>query len=1498
MRRAVKIALGCLLSAAVVFTSVTHAEFFGGRNRVATADAVSPYFVDSNGKIALPSKDATQARGSEGNPLFILEIVPYDGLAEFGYQIAGCEPVDMDWMAWEGKALPDNGALITNKSVFAGFWEDELPAGYDKHQEAKYPYLGTMKMTTGEGNYKVSDSTDEYIEIKDEAYSGTRYKKDGENFVEDTAGDYQKVTKLTFEKEENGGYTFTPLNVAEVHAMTDEEKTKYADVDMAMTEGESIKVDLGEKKAYVNHSAAQYTHKNQFLKYAIGLAYEMKDGKRYNRDPEEVEQLVSEYHSVVYTVTPEDLNMNVDLIDLADMIIISGSAKMGNKPDDKFFRTDLFGHDDSTNLGKKILNKTGADFVSNPIDWEVAKRIFAKATAPGAACPVLIETQSRTAGQSDNTKTVNFKKVYSDGSSENSTISGTQNNMYKLLLMLLQMENTTFYQMFADADGKVLDGANFGETTLDGTTLKKKDGTSLKTGTFKLNQSGTGVKYWEKELFYPYHVVAKSEFDTDAEKSNVLNMFGIANNKEPYNWQSGAMQTAVRDSLFQYDGSNLASDKMHADKIEDKTVATEDDLFGYEVYDFIQNTDPTGSRPAKVDTADVIWYMMNGLNSPDNPNLPIHADIRILDVEPASVYTKEATYFKTLFGAQGNLIGNVTVDHINTAELIGKRLEPLGEYDMIFIGTNIGANDDYNFLPSGMIYSHTGKTIEISGKKGMYNILGSGDDNIEKNFAYSGNDITKLVLDRFTACRNEGLLFMYGDGFFNDYDLTKAEISGSIDHNSYMFEFANVNISKALYENAFQHASDYGVWTREKNKLKASLANIVAKRVRLDFTSDPTRYAKPDTYKDMSKSDAENYINPNATQTPTLEFKFKLDAPAGVQYSVRLYMDANGDGTFTENENIGASVYLMKTDGNRGAHEGSGKVEGGKEYILQREIEGRIGSINWKLDLVRNDVVYCTMSGLSAIKAHKAEDIDDLPILQILPKNQKTSDGKEILLPDATDLANYISSHTNSNSITKKFLEGIYNTDGTSKINGLNITFTRYKEDAIITAVQNKVGPGVTPTADDYLAFLKDYKMVVSGFADMYDGISNADLLEALDRYMKLGYAILYTHDNSSFTGVSNSSPAVWGKNMTDKFRNSFGMDRYDVMLYGANQLSATRADYPWKHSDSATDRSDMVKKNNYLLIQGYTNATLLRFHSKGGNNANSSKIKVINEGAVTSYPYDIPDIASTVTTHPQYFQLNMEDPNINVWYTVYSNSGTNWYDKTFMRIEGDVRNNYYIYNIGNVTYSGVGHNGNLTDDEVKLFINTFVAAYRAAAKAVSIVVVNDDASGKDGEYFLCTDLDSSDASKLIGNEIYEKYALRTHSGTEEGGYTYTKKSDTTGVSKRVYFYIKDNNSYGNGRYTLKTSVAGVTSADEDLAIYAKDGTFVGTSSAFRSGYGHIYYVDVPIHFETVGGKTAAAQTKVEFSITPWYTVNGGVTSPGSEISTVTIMPRGLFNLD
>lgn len=77
------------------------------------------------------------------------------------------------------------------------------------------------------------------------------------------------------------------------------------------------------------------------------------------------------------------------------------------------------------------------------------------------------------------------------------------------------------------------------------------------------------------------------------------------------------------------------------------------------------------------------------------------------------------------------------------------------------------------------------------------------------------------------------------------------------------------------------------------------------------------------------------------------------------------------------------------------------------------------------------------------------------------------------------------------------------------------------------------------------------------------------------------------------------------------------------------------------------------------------------------------------------------------------------------VWFNL-SNDGddaTNIYSAK----DGDSANNYYIYTKGNITYTGFGHANDMTNDEIRLFINTMISAYRSTPAAPYVTVENED---------------------------------------------------------------------------------------------------------------------------------------------------------------------------
>ena len=132
------------------------------------------------------------------------------------------------------------------------------------------------------------------------------------------------------------------------------------------------------------------------------------------------------------------------------------------------------------------------------------------------------------------------------------------------------------------------------------------------------------------------------------------------------------------------------------------------------------------------------------------------------------------------------------------------------------------------------------------------------------------------------------------------------------------------------------------------------------------------------------------------------------------------------------------------------------------------------------------------------------------------------------------------------------------------------------------------------------------------------------------------------------------------------------------------------------------------------------------------GDYAGSSLIATqVNEGQITQYPYQISadEQLEISNTHYQWLQPNMElDRNgdgkndIVVWYCISGVAYGNYKDTNIYNITpNDVVNNYYIYTMGNVTYSGAGHSRPSKDAEIKLFVNTMIAAYNAGVTAPSV---------------------------------------------------------------------------------------------------------------------------------------------------------------------------------
>ena len=226
-----------------------------------------------------------------------------------------------------------------------------------------------------------------------------------------------------------------------------------------------------------------------------------------------------------------------------------------------------------------------------------------------------------------------------------------------------------------------------------------------------------------------------------------------------------------------------------------------------------------------------------------------------------------------------------------------------------------------------------------------------------------------------------------------------------------------------------------------------------------------------------------------------------------------------------------------------------------------------------------------------------------------------------------------------------------------------------------------------------------------------------------------------------------------------------------------------------------ATDKLGEYQLETVPQVQGFGKFTLVRYtnstgqkkptlngnYDTSGNNNLTKTVSQVNKGQITTYPFNLNTAAfgggyNTLTvaeTHEQYYQLNLNSDSIVVWYCL---SGG-----VFDALPNDVTNSYYIYTMGNITYSGAGHSGGTTtDQEAKLFINTMVAAFRSTETPPTLEFkTGADGNTTTGNVFVTSDYQTGDSGY-------------TATGTVSDSKVYFKISDPSlNKNRTMYLYLQ-----------------------------------------------------------------------------------------------------------
>ena len=656
-------------------------------------------------------------------------------------------------------------------------------------------------------------------------------------------------------------------------------------------------------------------------------------------------------------------------------------------------------------------------------------------------------------------------------------------------------------------------------------------------------------------------------------------------------------------------------------------------------------------------------------------------------------------------------------------------------------------------------YNSRGRTRNYGGGASIYVTLGPNETS--RTFfcradAAGSSDVAysyDIIVSRGgISATVQGSGALDGAYYKTDYFSTGDVNMGRVDSTSYVYE-AVTDIK--------DRANVMSVSEIDSSTLQSYLS---LSKPEIDLASYPTVYDNDGGTMTAMAGDTLNYTFTIRNETdPT---------PATTTYDCRLYIDLNADGRYSEGEVLddirvtdGGAVVYPETDGEGDEYY---RLSAGGTYSVSRQVpEEYVGIIPWKLEIVKNGAerIHASIHNYTRIAPDPVQ-VQQISVLQIADDDLSDSGTSNIVnLEEQQEEASYYERDEDLySSVTNTYYKGIYG-KLLADVTDFNVVIKTVEAHTLEDLQFDGFTPPDGTDTEKIYAYLDTFDMVIIGFNDMYGEI-RADTATAITQYIDSGKSILFTHDTTSFYNTNIG----WGYYFNTIIRDKVGLDRYgitsdelrDILYYetsGTNLTSAEIAeildsDYSvaYDHNTASGTVAETQGFTNYELIR-YGESYQLEYTDNTYNERETTYVSQVNEGQITTYPYDIntaafkgtgsTDYMSVLETHEQYYQLNMNPDDIVVWFCLSSGPNTSGY--YYNDLPNDAVNAYYIYNRGNVTYSGVGHTSatsnystNLSTaatNESKLFVNTMIAAYQSGKQDPTVEITSDKSGDEEIEY-------------------------------------------------------------------------------------------------------------------------------------------------------------------
>lgn len=1262
----------------------------------------------------------------------LLEIVPYKGMGEFGYMVAGEEPINLTafWkyaLELEPNKEQRNSNILKNSS--------------DADIKKFINFLGFSDGTgalavDNEGNFY---NTQAFLKnVLAEAYFG-----EGDKNLQKAIDYFAKV---------DGNHISNRIDVLTVDPMT-----------------------LNAHPELIDDATLLYIHgMGDASREESAIIMKMYENEKFNP----AVRLAKESDSI-------KTDESIYYLDWIATNVTHGNVAEAAKKVDQYVN---FEYRIGVENGKYVVKQ-------NDLSLNVINKIYTKVMDKEVAIaiePDVLGIQSNTTSQVNKIKCSENKSVMVGSAthqvSQLTTLDGKfeylyNNNMYKLLT-ILTMGSESFYE----ANGKSMptQSVTFFHPILnvnDGYTLatpileedKEKTGDSVKlSNADQLPKEYTTDDYsWKNQSTW----VAKTEWLTATKHTLFWSLGNLWNCDDNNSKGSGDYGKQSRSHF-----KNLLTSADNDYLFDSREDAKSNILI-------LSKWDPTkrtfykianDKEPATPDFQTILKAIMS------------HNKIRILEVEPydsfyyggkkqvsdiqdtdrvsgLNFYLDMFPWLKKKTVTTRNLASyaeRITVDTMPIYEFIGNIEDINSEYDVIFFGTRTKDlhGELKNTINNSSLYSAVGTTV----------LKNPNDISTLKNVHFSGNDLSDKKYKEVVDFLNGGKIVIFDAGTTDSMEVYQGD--GSVNtktfsSNSNLKKLAELRSDEKYKNQIFVRGVDTGTTGGLLyEQLENPLCNLVITRkddpeyYPTVYGGDPTK----DTYNKNSKGELSICFKIEGVPSDS-----KLHSTeAASKYKAYLYMDANADGHYVGsvkskdvegiNELIrGCYIWDMDTNERLGVC-GSVELEAGKEYRIQKKIKDNseyVGIIPWKLEVynIANKSMRACEVNYTVVQCTKPEHKKRIDVLQI------TDVG---VGPKGTSL------NMATNKTFKTKLENVkeYNVTVTDFA---TLKGKKYEIRSGSLKGKERNVPKIKDenySAKKWKQFFDNYDMLIFGFVDEQRITLDDRFNQALTWYIQDGKAVIFSHDQVIDYELIKSKNCDQLGSYISALRYLCGMDVYGIVkdeygnidldkLYDMNgvklytesngkyydknnnevksdTLNLTQKCAMYKgvlvqvgaqYVDKPSGSQKTIGENNNLTLTTYINNGNKYYDRNGapdrrppGSN-NVTSVRITNRGQITNYPYYIPDNITVAPTHTQYFQLDMEEENMAVWSCLSSNL----YD---MR-RNDSANSYYILNKGNITYTGLGHNGSVTEKEVELFVNTMISAYRSTPRAPYAIIANKEAT-------------------------------------------------------------------------------------------------------------------------------------------------------------------------